>query len=285
MESVDFVFAIRGMDQPMRCKSFLSISAVMALAVAMIGCGGHQGSSEKENPALSPIAPPGKGKPVDMATVGEVTGTVQLDGTPPRMHEINMAAVPNCARQHSSPPRSQEVVLGNGKMLQNVVVYLKGDFSLYSFPETTQQVEIDQKGCMYVPHVIALRTGQPLRVVNSDPTTHNIHPMPKYNREWNESEPPGAAPFTKIFTHPEVAIPVKCNVHPWMKAYIAVLDTPYYQVTGNDGTFDLKDIPPGTYTLVAWQEYYGTVQKTITINPKQEQKVDLTFNAATAKGD
>lgn len=264
----------------MKTKSFWAMAAVAALAVAMISCGGNQQTAEApETPA--PAAPPGK--PVDMATVGSVTGTVKLDGTPPRMREINMAATPNCARQHSGPVMTQDVVLGDGSALQNVVVFLKGNFSAYSFPKATQPQEIDQKGCMYVPHVLALQIGEPLNVVNSDPTTHNIHPMPKYNREWNESEPPGATPIRKVFTHQEVAMPVKCNVHPWMKAYIAVLDSPYFQVTGKDGSFDLKNVPPGTYTLVAWQEYYGTTQQTITISPKQEQKVDLTFKASEGR--
>lgn len=258
----------------------MAMAAVAALAIVMISCGGNQQTSEAPESA-APTGPPGK--PVDMATVGSVTGVVKLNGAPPRMREINMAATPNCARQHSGPVMTQDVVLGDDSALQNVVVYLRGDFRAYSFPKATQPQMFDQKGCMYVPHVVAMRTGQPLHVVNSDPTTHNIHPMPKYNREWNESEPPGAAPFQKTFTHQEIAIPVKCNVHPWMKAYIAVLNNPYFQLTGKDGSFDLKDVPPGTYTLVAWQEYYGTTQQTVTISPKKQTKVNLTFQASQGR--
>jgi hypothetical protein len=118
--------------------------------------------------------------------------------------------------------------------------------------------------------------------VNSDQTTHNIHPIPKDNREWNESQPPGAAPIEKSFTREEIAIPVKCNVHPWMKAYMAVLPNPYFQVTDKDGKFDLKNLPPGTYTLTAWHELYGTSDQTVTIGPKETKAVTFTFKAAAA---
>jgi hypothetical protein len=123
-------------------------------------------------------------------------------------------------------------------------------------------------------------TGAPLQVVNSDQTTHNIHPVPKDNREWNESQPPGATPINQSFARPEVAIPVKCNVHPWMKAYIAVFNNPYYQVTGKDGSFSLKNVPPGTYSVTAWHELYGSSEQSVTIGPSESKSVTITFKAA-----
>jgi len=179
---------------------------------------------------------------------------------------------------------TEDVVVGDANALENVVVYLKGDFSAYSFPPATSPVTIDQKGCQYTPHVLALQTGQPLQVINSDQTTHNIHPVPKDNREWNESQPPGSAPINQSFAREEVAIPVKCNVHPWMKSYIAVLGNPYFQVTGKDGSFSLKNVPPGTYTLVAWHELYGPTEQSVTVAASQEQKVNVTVKA-TAGSD
>ena len=143
--------------------------------------------------------------------------------------------------------------------------------------------EDDQKGCMYEPHVLALRTDQPLQVVNSDSVTHNIHPVPKDNREWNESQPPGSAPITQTFARQEVALPVKCNVHPWMKAYIAVLGHPYFQVTGRDGSFELKNVPPGTYKLVAWHELFGASEQDVTLGPKESKSVSFVFRANPLK--
>jgi len=137
---------------------------------------------------------------------------------------------------------------------------------------------------MYDPHVIALMTGQPLSVKNSDQTTHNIHPMPKDNRDWNKSQAPGASPIDDSFARAELAIPVKCNVHPWMKSYIFVFKHPYYAVTGKDGKFELKGLPPGTYTIEAWQEKFGTVDQTVTIGAKESKPVTFTFKAA-ASGD
>ena len=265
----------------MKGKSLLVIVGASALAVAMISCGNKQ-ESTSEAPASAPAA--SAGKPVDAATAGSVTGTVKLDGAAPKMKMINLAADPVCAKVHTTPAMPEDVVVGDANALENVVVYLKGDFSAYSFPPATSPVTIDQKGCQYTPHVLALQTGQPLQVINSDQTTHNIHPVPKDNREWNESQPPGSAPINQSFAREEVAIPVKCNVHPWMKSYIAVLGNPYFQVTGKDGSFSLKNVPPGTYTLVAWHELYGPTEQSVTVAASQEQKVNVTVKA-TAGSD
>ena len=265
----------------MNGKSLFYITAAGALAIAMISCGGSN-TSTPETPAATPAA---TGKPVDAATAGSVKGVIKLDGTAPKMKPINMAAEPTCAKQHTTPAMTQDVVPGDNGTLQNVVVYLKGDFSAYSFPPETTPVMIDQKGCQYHPHVLALETGEPLSVINSDMTTHNIHPVPKDNREWNESQPPGAQPIMQSFARPEVSIPVKCNVHPWMKAYIAVFNNPYYQVTGKDGSFTLKNVPPGTYTVTAWHESLGSQDAMVTVGPSESKSVTLTFKAASAGSD
>jgi plastocyanin len=257
--------------------------ALGAFALSMAGCGGSKESSS-EAPA-APAAGAPAGKSVDAATAGEVTGSVKLDGAAPKMKAINMAAEPACAKARTSPATSEEVVTGDGGTLANVVIYVKSGLDGYSFPAPSGAVKIEQQGCQYHPHVIALQVGQNVDVVNSDQTTHNIHPIPKDNREWNESQPPGAAPIEKSFTREEIAIPVKCNVHPWMKAYMAVLPNPYYQVTDKDGKFDLKNLPPGTYTLTAWHELYGTSDQTVTIGPKESKAVTFTFKAAAAAGD
>jgi hypothetical protein len=263
----------------MKGKSLYFLTLVILLSVFEASCGKNQGTSE-----TSPAATTPNSKPVDAATAGSISGTVQLEGTAPKMKIINMAAEPACAKQHSTPAMTQEVLTGKDGALENVVVYLKGDFSQFKFDTPQIPVTITQKGCMYDPHVLALETDQSLQVVNADPVTHNIHPVPKDNREWNESQPPGAAPIDRNFAHEEIAIPVKCNIHPWMKAYIAVFGDPYFEVTGKDGSFDLKNVPPGTYTLVAWHELYGTREQSVTIGPKESKAVHISFNA-TSSGD
>ena len=258
--------------------------AIGVFALAITGCGGKNESTEA--PASAPAAGAPAGKMVDPATVGEVTGTVKLDGAAPKMKTISMAAEPACAKAHSGPVTSEEVVTGDGGALANVVVYVKSGVEGYSFPAPAAPAKIEQQGCQYHPHVVALEVGQNIDVVNDDQTTHNIHPIPTQNREWNESQPPGAAPIEKSFAREEIAIPVKCNVHPWMKAYMAVLPNPYFQVTAKDGAFDLKNLPPGTYTLVAWHELYGSSDpQTVTIGPKETKNVAFTFKATAAAGD
>jgi hypothetical protein len=263
----------------MKGKSVLFAAAALVLAIAMISCGKKEGT---ETPAANAPAGNPSGKAVDAATAGTVTGTIKLDGTAPKMKNINMAAEPSCQKQHTEPAMTEDVLTGNGGTLQNVIVYLKGDFSQYSFPPATAPTTIDQKGCQYHPHVLALMTSAPLQVINSDPTTHNIHPVPKNNREWNESQPPGATPISQSFAREEIAVPVKCNVHPWMKAYIGVLSSPYFQVTGKDGSFEIKNVPPGTYTVSAWHELYGASEQSVTIGPKESKAVTITFKASSA---
>jgi plastocyanin len=258
----------------MKGKSLLIFAATIALAIGIISCGG--GGQPAGTPAATPAAT--ASKPVDAATAGSVSGMVMLDGAAPKMKTINMAAEPTCAKEHSTPAMTQDVVVGAGGSLQNVVVYLKGDFSQYSFDAASAPAVIDQKGCQYSPHVLALRVGQPLNVTNSDQTTHNIHPVPANNREWNQSQPPGSAPLNETFAREEIAVPVKCNVHPWMKSYIAVVGHPYFQVTGADGSFSLKNVPPGTYTLTAWHESYGASEQMITVGASEAKSgIHITF--------
>jgi plastocyanin len=250
----------------------LAVFAVV-LAIFAAGCGSKGSEEAGDQPAaVNPNA-----KPVDPATAGTVMGTIQFDGTPPQMRDINMASVPNCAKLHSTPQTVEDVVLGDNNTLENVVVYLKGDFSQYSFPTATTPVQIDQSGCVFAPHVVALRTGEPLQVTNTDMVTHNVNVMSTHRQGWNQTLAAGAAPVQKTFTREEIPIAVKCNIHAWMKFYIAVLSHPYFQVTGKDGSFVLKNVPPGTYTLTAWHERYGTKEQTVVVMPNSEQNVSITF--------
>jgi plastocyanin len=248
-----------------------------ALAIALAGCGNKQATETSETPSggAAPAA-----AAVDPATAGSVTGSVTLDGAAPTVKPINMSAEPYCQKAHTTPVVPQEVVVGDKGALANVVVYVKDGLGNFTFDTPSTPVPLDQKGCMYEPHVVALMAGQTLEVKNDDQTTHNIHPMPKSNQEWNTSQPPGAPAIDNSFARAELGIPVKCNVHPWMKSYIAVFKHPYFFVTDKSGSFDLKNLPPGTYTLEAWQEKYGTVDQTVTIGPKESKTVNFVFKSA-----
>ncbi len=264
----------------MKARYWLSVFVAAALALAIVSCGKKESSETTPAPTAAPAAP------VDTANAGAVSGAVKLEGKAPKARTINMAAEPSCAAEHaSSPAVDEEVVTGEDGALANVVVYVKEGLGNRTFDTPKTPVTIDQRGCQYKPHVVALMAGppgqgQPLDVINSDKTTHNIHPTPKNNREWNKSQPPGAPKIEEFFGREEVSIPVKCNVHPWMKSYIAVFKHPYFQVTSTTGSFELKDLPPGTYTIEAWHEKYGTTSQSVTIAPKEAKTISFTFKAS-----
>ena len=203
-------------------------------------------------------------------------GVVRFEGAAPKAKVISMAADPSCAKQHPSPVFSQEIMTDSKGDLQNVVVYISEGLGDRTFDVPTQPVVVEQRACMYQPHVLAVRANQPLHVVNDDPTSHNIHPTPANNREWNKAEPPGSS-VDEAFAREEIAIPVKCNLHPWMHGYIAVFKHPYFAVTGKSGSFDLSNLPPGTYTIKAWHETLGTSTQTITIGANETKEISFVF--------
>jgi len=256
---------------------FAVVSAAL-LATLLVSCG-KKGESSESTPA--PTAAPAATS-VDAATAGSVTGSVKLEGAAPKARKINMAADAYCNSQHPGGASDEEVVAEAKGDHANVIVYVKDGLGGRTFDVSKTPIEISQKGCMYSPHVVALMAGQPLSVVNGDKTTHNIHPVPKNNREWNKSQQVGAPNIEETFAREEVSIPVKCNIHPWMKSYIGVFKIPYFQVTGANGSFELKNLPPGTYTIEAWHEKYGTSDQTVTIGPKESKAVTFTFKAAAA---
>jgi plastocyanin len=205
-----------------------------------------------------------------------LTGVVKFQGTAPRTTRIDMSADPLCAQAHSSPVTTEDVLTEANGGLENVVVYISEGLGAATFPVPDQPVVMEQKGCQYKPHVLAMRAGQKLDVINSDSTTHNIHPMPNNNREWNISQPHGVS-IEQVFAREEIAISVRCNVHPWMRSYIAVIKNPYFAVTGKNGSFDLKDIPPGSYTLQAWHEKLGSKMQKITVGSGETKTVEFVF--------
>jgi plastocyanin len=207
----------------------------------------------------------------------EVSGKITLNGQPAKPKIINMSSEPSCGKLYSQPPTTEDVVTGTEGALANVVVYISSS----AVPEnaaSSQPETLEQKGCRYTPHVLAVQTNQEMEVVNSDHASHNIHPLPKVNREWNKAQPPGAPPLSERFAREEF-IPVKCNIHPWMHAYIAVLQTSRYAVTGKDGAFALNNLPPGKYTITAWHETYGTQTQEVVIDGSERKTVNFAFKA------
>lgn len=207
-----------------------------------------------------------------------IRGTVRFEGTLPKAKPISMAADPSCAKQHATPALAQDVITDGKGGVEDVVVFVSDGLGDQKFDPPAQPVSFDQKGCLYTPHVLALQAGQPLEIVNDDPTTHNIHPMPANNREWNRAELPGSK-VEESFARQEIAIPIKCNVHPWMHGYVAVFKHPFFAVTSKNGSFDLKNLPPGNYTLQAWHEKLGTLSQKVTVTANQAQSIDFVFKA------
>ncbi len=207
---------------------------------------------------------------------GTVSGKVTYTGTPVKQKPIDMSKEPSCAKQHNPPITTETVVTGPNNALDNVVVYISAGADDANAP--AQAVTFTQKGCQYLPHVIAMHTNQDLKVLNDDQTSHNIHPLAKVNREWNKSQPPGSAPIDAKFDQPEF-ISVKCNIHPWMHGWFAVLKTNHYSITDDGGGFTLPNLPPGKYTVTAWQEDYGTQTQDVTITGNETKSIDFSFKA------
>ena len=213
-----------------------------------------------------------------MGNEATITGTINVTGTIPKPRLIDMAADPVCVQLN---PKARTVsLMVNQNKLQNAFVYVKGEsLNAYRFAVLDSEVVLEHRNCRYSPHVLGVLVGQHLRVVNSDPTTHNTHPTPKLNPEWNMSSGPNSPPVIKIFTHPEQLIPFKDNQHPWEKAYVAVMDHPFFAVSDELGRFEIRGLPPGTYTLVVWHEQLGEQQVEITIAPGENRNADFTFDA------
>src|SRR6202167_3043442 len=207
---------------------------------------------------------------------GTVSGKVTYTGTPAKQKPIDMSKEPSCAKQHPTPITTETVVTGPNNALDNVVVYISAGAPDESAPG--QAAKFEQKGCQYIPHVLAFQVNQTLEISNADQTSHNIHPLPKVNREWNKSQPPGSAPISEKYDKPEF-IPVKCNIHPWMHGWFVVLKTSHFDISKDGGDFKLPDLPPGKYTITAWQEDYGTQTADVTITGNETKDVNFTFKA------
>jgi plastocyanin len=240
-----------------------------SLVVGSVACGGS--NSEK---AAAPAAAPVVTNPVDPATAGGLKGSIRLEGTPPTAQTINRRSDPYCEQQGEA--QTQNFVVDNGG-LANVFVYVKSGLGDLKFPVPTAPVVLDQRGCTYAPRVLGIQAGQPLEILNSDETLHNIHALPMNNREFNRGQALKGLKHMHVFTTAEVMVPFKCDVHGWMNAWVGVLDHPFYAVSGAGGAFEISNLPPGTYTIEAWHEKLGTQTQMVTVGPKESKELSFTF--------
>lgn len=234
------------------------------------------GDDAGEAVALTPYKPTGQ--------EGSVAGAVSFAGASPAKKGISMDADPVCASSNSDP-HAEDIVI-NGDKVANVFVYIKEgttggkSISGYQFAAAAQPAVLDQKGCQYVPHVVGVQVNQTLNVTNSDPTAHNVNVDARQNEKFNQGQSPGAAPINKTFKRAETVIPVKCNQHPWMKAYVGVLKHPFFAVSGADGSFTIKDVPPGKYTVVAWHEKFGEQTMEVTVPDSGAGTANFSFDSS-----
>jgi len=246
----------------------LSVISVISVAVSLILAGCSDSSTTSSRPVV--------GTPVDAATAGAISIQVNYDGVVPVAKAIDMRTVPQCAAAHPGPVFDQPYWVTDGH-LGNAVVWIKAGLENWVFSTLEEPVEIDQKGCLYAPRVAAAMVGQTVRFKNSDQEAHNVHGRPKIVDSWNFIMSRTGSTRDLRFSKPEVAVPIGCDVHPWMSGYLAVVANPYFGVTGKDGTVRLQNVPPGDYVVAAWHEKLGIIEKPVTLAPRGAIDLQLSF--------
>jgi plastocyanin len=255
------------MTRSHRITPFLLLPAVLLV----LGCPGD----DPDRP------PPADQVQIDPATAGQVVGTISFDGERPAPQPIDMRGEAACAEKHDGQPVDRPVAVGDGGGLKNVYVYVREGLPDGAWPAADEAVELDQNGCIYEPRVLGLQTGQTLRIRNSDGLLHNVNARPENQRGFNISQPTDMT-TDRSFARAEVMIPVRCDVHGWMRAYIGVQDHPYFAVTEENGEYRIEDLPPGEYVIEAWHERYGTQTQTVTVAESGEARADFQYSAGMA---
>lgn len=243
------------------------IFALLSIAViTSISCAKKEESVISEGPLWKPTG-----------NEGNVVGKIKFNGVAPAPAKLDMSQDSACAGDTTV----EDVVVNNGGV-KNVFMFIKSGLPKASFQIPQNDATLDQKGCRYVPHVLGIQAGQVLKVANSDPTDHNIKTIHKVNPRWDKMQLQGQSPISRKFVKPEVMIPVKCQRHPWMSAYVGVVSNPFFAVSGDDGSFVIKGLPPGEYEIEAWHEKFGTQTAKITVKDKADTIAEFTFSQRTA---
>ncbi len=267
-------------------KVWLVLAIALSLLALGSACGGGKQSGTNEPGGTTSDA----GATPYSGPTGTIAGVISYEGTPPAPTKIDTTADAACGKANPNLMTDHTIVT-DGK-LANVFVYIKEGtvdagkkIADYKWETPSNVVQLDQRGCHYTPHVFGVQTNQKISITNSDQTQHNIHWIPRANPEWNQSQPNGAPPIEKTFTRSEILVPVKCNQHPWMKAYIGVMRTPFFDVSETNGTYEIKNVPPGKYTVVAWREGAGNGQEKtfeVTVPANGAGKADFSFGGGAA---
>ncbi len=256
----------------MQQRKFAAVVALIAL-VSVAACGG--GGDEAAAPTPDTNTPAATAP--DLSDAGGISGTVMLSGDAPAAETIQMAADPFCQLAHSETVTTSPVMTDAAGGLMNVVVHVASGLEGYSFPAASGAANMGQSGCIYDPHIVAMRTGQTLMILNDDDTLHNVNVQPNDNAAFNQAQPLAGMTIEKVFDNAEVGIPARCDVHPWMSAFINVFDHPYFAVSGADGSFSIENLPPGDYVIEAWHETLGTQTQSITVAPNETAAAGISF--------
>jgi hypothetical protein len=258
------------------------LGAIVLLAGGAVACGGKDKNAASAGAVGGTTAAVAQAGTAGATGNSTVSGVIHFTGAAPTNPKIDMSQESACQGKYTTPPTDPQYVVKDGK-LGNVFVYVKAGLPANAtYPAPTEEVTIDQNGCLYHPRIFGVMTNQKIVIKNSDNVLHNIKALPKDNRPFNISQPQAGMTSTRTFTTQEVMVPLECNVHGWMHAYVGVLSHPFFATSGNDGSFSIKNLPPGTYTIEAWHEKLGTQQQTVTVGAGETKVADFTFTGPKA---
>jgi plastocyanin len=254
----------------------------LAILLILIACGDQKKEPTKTAPAAQKATPkpteayPKVAAPADGTAT--IIGKVKYQGTPPTQRAINFGAELKCAHLHTDKPYYEDIVVNSNGTLKDTLVHIKGRVR-GDFQPPGEPFVIDQQGCLFLPRVVGVMAGQTVEFLNSDPVLHNVRTAPKNNEPFNISQPNAGMKYPYTFEKPEVGIPLRCDVHFWMSGFLHVLPHPFFTVTGNDGSFVMKNVPPRAYTLEAWHGKLGSKTVEVTVNAGETKTVEFTFES------